>query len=300
MSKNDELAKEIISHVLGVSNVRYEGLVATILDRDYPPLPLPADVGELVAEARAKVRAGTFRGTDVAALCDALEAVYSTLFTPDSRSNVALDGDTRRACNNPECIEDFGHAECCSDGTYEGQRMLLAYVRGLEAARSTCSLCNQSLTSRMRLFICRKCFDAAWLGSERREMGALGLIQQERQRQVSVEDWTAEHDSEHVNGELAKAAACYASPEPIYVHREAEVSYFVNSGDRGDRRLLPAGYYDAWPWDEQWDKRQRHDRVRQLVIAGALIVAELERLARAAGTVEAEPQQGERRKGEQR
>lgn len=39
------------------------------------------------------------------------------------------------------------------------------------------------------------------------------LISEERQRQINVEGWTAEHDSEHVNNELALAAACYIVPD---------------------------------------------------------------------------------------
>lgn len=109
-------------------------------------------------------------------------------------------------------------------------------------------------------------------------MKAIELIQQERERQINVETWTPEHDAHHVNGELALAAACYAAAEPIFIHRKAEIEVFVNSGDRGDRRLQQAGYFDAWPWDEEWDKRKKHDRIRQLVIAGALIIAEIERI----------------------
>lgn len=131
-----------------------------------------------------------------------------------------------------------------------------------------------------------------WRGeNERREtMNAIDLIRQERERQQSVEGWTREHDSEHDGGELAMAAACYAAPEPVYIHREAEIGALVNSGDRGDRRLRRAGYYHAWPWDEEWDKRNKHDRQRQLVIAGALIVAELDRLAVALPEQEQSPQ----------
>lgn len=110
-------------------------------------------------------------------------------------------------------------------------------------------------------------------------MTALELIAVERRRQIEQEGWTPEHDArEHDEGDIAYTAACYAAPEPIFVHREAECSFFMNS-DRGDRQLLREGFYAAWPWDEKWDKRNKHSRERQLVIAGALIVAELERLA---------------------
>ncbi len=82
----------------------------------------------------------------------------------------------------------------------------------------------------------------------------------ERLRQVAQEGFDGDHDNEHSNGQLAMAAACYAAPEPIEIRH----------------------YNDPWPWDVSWDKRQKHDRRRQLVIAGALIVAEIERLDRAA------------------
>jgi hypothetical protein len=82
-------------------------------------------------------------------------------------------------------------------------------------------------------------------------------ILKERRRQIEQEGWTAQHDDdEHPFGELAKAAACYAYPDPQDVW--------------------------AWPWDACWDKRDQHSRRRQLVIAGALTVAEIERLDREA------------------
>lgn len=80
----------------------------------------------------------------------------------------------------------------------------------------------------------------------------------ERARQESQEGWTPTHDDEHSDGALAKAAACYA----ISTAMDAEA---------------PPPW---WPFDEEWWKPQ--DRRRNLVRAGALILAELERLDRAA------------------
>ncbi len=76
----------------------------------------------------------------------------------------------------------------------------------------------------------------------------------ERQRQINAEGWTPEHDDAHTNRELAKAATCYASQYP-----------------------LAASY---WPWDLGWWKPADHRR--NMVKAGALILAEIERLDRAA------------------
>ena len=39
------------------------------------------------------------------------------------------------------------------------------------------------------------------------------LIADERKRQIEVEGWTAEHDAEHYESELAYAAAVYANPK---------------------------------------------------------------------------------------
>ncbi len=86
----------------------------------------------------------------------------------------------------------------------------------------------------------------------------------ERRKQVEREGWTKEHDAEYDKGEMAMAAACYAAPEPIYKH---------NSRARV--------YRDAWPWGNSWDKRKKHNRIRQLEIAGALIAAEIDRLLEA-------------------
>jgi hypothetical protein len=84
----------------------------------------------------------------------------------------------------------------------------------------------------------------------------VGLIAQERQRQVEAEGWSAKHDDQHRNEELASAAVFYALPE-----KYGELLVF-------------------WPWDPQYNKKQKHNRVRQLVIAGALIAAEVDRLLR--------------------
>lgn len=41
-------------------------------------------------------------------------------------------------------------------------------------------------------------------------MSAIDDIAAERCRQTEVEGWTPDHDDQHVGGELARAAACYA------------------------------------------------------------------------------------------
>lgn len=108
-------------------------------------------------------------------------------------------------------------------------------------------------------------------GSEGAAADGLALIAAERKRQIEKEGWTPEHDDEHEDEALAKAAACYADP---------------------DRRMtfgdypMPVG----WPWDAEAWKPTPDNRVRELVKAGALIAAEIDRLKREDG---AAPSRGE-------
>lgn len=94
----------------------------------------------------------------------------------------------------------------------------------------------------------------------------------ERQRQITVEGWDEGHDDHHYNGELAAAAACYASPYRAFKA--------VTSVGRGYESLTT--YRDLWPWRDEWWRPK--DRRADLVRAGALIVAEIERMDRAAAT----------------
>lgn len=89
----------------------------------------------------------------------------------------------------------------------------------------------------------------------------------ERNRQISAEGWTPEHDDAHVGGELAMAASCYAE--------------LAASSDRrrSDHRAGMA-VFTRWPWDRGWWKPK--DRRGDLVRAAALIIAEIDRLDRAA------------------
>lgn len=85
---------------------------------------------------------------------------------------------------------------------------------------------------------------------------AVQSVISERQRQQSVEGWTPEHDDEHTEGEMAEAAACYAM--------------FANNQGFS----VP----DLWPWAREWWKQS--GQRRDLVKAGALILAEIERIDR--------------------
>ena len=97
-------------------------------------------------------------------------------------------------------------------------------------------------------------------------MGAVDEIAAERQRQIDAEGWSADHDDGHDNRELATAAACYCLG---LSHVEAATS---------TETLRVSASVRLWPWDMSWWKLK--GRRRDLVRAGALIIAEIERLDR--------------------
>jgi hypothetical protein len=114
------------------------------------------------------------------------------------------------------------------------------------------------------------------------------LIAAERRRQVEAEGWTPEHDDQHEGAELAHAAALYALP--------ADARQPVINGWATSVTVDLVCY--LWPWWESqvrgpdwalWWKPTPEDRVRELVKAGALIAAEIDRLQRAAPVTSTEP-----------
>ncbi len=117
----------------------------------------------------------------------------------------------------------------------------------------------------------------------------LDEIGNERARQIGTLGWGPKHDDEHVDGSLALVAACYTTPAQLYIKRvKANALVFA----------------DPWPssWADHYDKRYSigervknpgnyvadpstytaTERRRLLIKAAALIVAEVERLDRAA------------------
>ncbi len=101
---------------------------------------------------------------------------------------------------------------------------------------------------------------------------ALAAIAAERQRQISAEGYDAAHDDEHDTGELALAAgvyALYAAMTPL--ERDFAARYGPNLYGTGG----------LWPWDHADLKLTTHRA--DLIKAGALIVAEIERLDRLNG-----------------
>jgi hypothetical protein len=97
------------------------------------------------------------------------------------------------------------------------------------------------------------------------------LIAEERKRQIEKEGWTPEHDEQHRNRQLARAAE-------KYVRFAAEPN--ISRDYQRKNEHIP----DGWPWEWFWWKPSRSndavDRIRDLTKAGALIAAEIDRLNR--------------------
>lgn len=89
---------------------------------------------------------------------------------------------------------------------------------------------------------------------------AVEMIAEERVRQQTQEGYTRTHDDEHTEGQLALLAAAYAllSRPNLYHYRHALINELGGYG---------------------WEVKSK-DPIRDLVRAGALILAELERRLR--------------------
>lgn len=96
-------------------------------------------------------------------------------------------------------------------------------------------------------------------------MNGIDLIAVERQRHVSVEGWTPDHDAAHCSNELVDAARAYV--------QAATDIYYVHDHSCAIR---------LWPWD-LLSFKPKNDWLRCLVKAGALIAAAIDRRIRMGG-----------------
>lgn len=94
------------------------------------------------------------------------------------------------------------------------------------------------------------------------------LIAEERQRQIEAEGYSAEHDAQYEDGELADAAAVYALSDDMMDTLDNEWGHDM--------------YLHLWPFGLEYLKKKTYgsiyERSKDLMKAGALIAAELDRL----------------------
>lgn len=92
----------------------------------------------------------------------------------------------------------------------------------------------------------------------------LRQIGAERKDQMEYNGYDRRHDDEHIGGEIAHAASCYA----FHASRPLAIDEYRVGAPPPD-----------WPWEPgAWNPKNRR---RDLIKAAALIVAEIERLDRA-------------------
>ena len=95
----------------------------------------------------------------------------------------------------------------------------------------------------------------------KKKKSGVDLIKEERKRQITEEGYTLEHDKMYNDPKDMVMAACvYAS---------------LGIGPNMDPNFVK-DMEDSWPWDPKYFKPK--DRIRNLVRAGALIAAALDRL----------------------
>ena len=87
-------------------------------------------------------------------------------------------------------------------------------------------------------------------------MNGVELIAVERKRQIEVEGWDAANDDEHGAMVMALAGAVYVL------------------------NLTNVPHDGLWPFDYEYWKPTPDDPIRQLVKAGALIAAEIDKMQR--------------------
>ncbi len=98
------------------------------------------------------------------------------------------------------------------------------------------------------------------------QVTGVDLIAKERTRQIEKEGYDAENDDVYEH-QLVRAAQCY-----LLVSRYPLV--------KKPNEVLPASPPPAWPWDDEFWKPNTADPIPNLVKAGALIAAEIDRLLR--------------------
>ena len=96
------------------------------------------------------------------------------------------------------------------------------------------------------------------------------LITEERQRQIEVEGYSAQHDSQHNASEFVYAAIAYTEAAKVGIicqefGNASETEIILRKAEKG--RIYPFG----------WDFKPSTN-VRDLVKAGALIAAAIDRL----------------------
>lgn len=97
------------------------------------------------------------------------------------------------------------------------------------------------------------------------------LIAFERGRQINEKGFTSTHDDEHIDGSLLAASSCYLALGLMFVRADHPHASMATHN-------MPIGP-TGWPWLDGY-KADLSGPIPNLVKAGALIAAEIDRLQR--------------------
>ncbi|QFU01240.1 hypothetical protein FIU83_06270 [Halomonas sp. THAF5a] len=164
------------------------------------------------------------------------------------------------ACDDPAAIDAYANdSQAYIDGlTFEHPPGFSELDRSENDEGDLYSVAVRAKTVFAQLLLCA---DSAFAGPNSHFSAPYLDVYRERMRQLSTESFSRERDDGYQHGELANAAASYA--------------HHADTG-RGSTASTA-----IWPWADKWWKPSADPR-RNLVKAGALILAEIERLDRAA------------------
>ena len=113
---------------------------------------------------------------------------------------------------------------------------------------------------------------------ENNKLTGIELITKERYRQIEIKGYDDDHDELESGYQLAGAAAMFIA-NAINLDFQDHTHY----DEKGNcarfqiRELHTIKWSEQWPWDDR-DGRLTSDIITSLVKAGALIVAEIDRL----------------------
>lgn len=121
---------------------------------------------------------------------------------------------------------------------------------------------------------------AVWQRKKQPSQAALDVLA-ERERHITGEGFTLEHDDSFTEGELAEAAVAFASHAAArsWVFRETPEVYRNELPFPKGKEVFGHGCV-TWPKSWSWDWWKPKDPRRDLVRAAALLIAEIERLDR--------------------
>ncbi len=102
-------------------------------------------------------------------------------------------------------------------------------------------------------------------------MSGVEMIAEERKRQIEKLGYSLEHDQQYSKNTLPLAAIAYLGKAA------GEDIKWIRSFQSPPSGEITENKCDPFPFDPEFDKRNKHDPIRLLTIAGAWIAAEIDR-----------------------